>query len=81
MIIRWSAELCSLDGTNDAGKVVANAKIGYGAYTITYANGSQREFYRIEAESANTTGILVYVMGLDDKTYLAHTYGDLDWRD
>ncbi len=63
------------DGTNDAGKVVANPNIGYGAYTITYANGSQREFYRIGL-SANTTGISVYVMGLDDKTYLAHTYGD-----
>ena len=25
--------------------------------------------------SANTTGISVYVLGLDDKTYLARTYG------
>ena len=25
--------------------------------------------------SANTTGISVYIMGLDDKTYLARTYG------
>jgi hypothetical protein len=63
------------DGTNEAGKVVANPNIGYGVYTITYANGSSREFYRIGL-SANTTGISVYVMGLDDKTYLARTYGD-----
>jgi Domain of unknown function (DU1801) len=62
------------DGTNEAGKVVANPNIGYGVYTITYADGSSREFYRIGL-SANTTGISVYVLGLDDKTYLARTYG------
>ena len=62
------------DGTNERGKVVANPSIGYGAYTITYADGSSREFYRIGV-SANTTGISVYVLGLDDKTYLARTYG------
>jgi hypothetical protein len=62
------------DGTNEAGKVVANPNIGYGAYAITYANGSSREFYRIGL-SANTTGISVYVLGLDDKTYLVRTYG------
>lgn len=62
------------DGVNDEGKVVANPNIGYGVYTITYADGSSREFYRIGL-SANTTGISVYVLGLDDKTYLARTYG------
>ena len=62
------------DGTNEDGKVVSNPNIGYGAYTITYANGTSREFYRIGL-SANTTGISVYVLGLDDKTYLARTYG------
>ena len=62
------------DGTNEAGKVVSNPDIGYGAYTITYADGSTREFYRIGL-SATTTGISVYVLGLDDKTYLARTYG------
>jgi hypothetical protein len=35
---------------------------------------SSREFYRIGL-SANTTGVSVYVLGLDDKTYLARTYG------
>ena len=62
------------DGTNEAGKVVSNPNIGYGGYTITYADGSSREFYRIGL-SANTTGISVYVLGLADKTYLARTYG------
>lgn len=63
------------DRTNDAGKVVANPNIGYGVYTITYADRSSREFYRIGL-SANTTGISVYVLGLDDKTFLARTFGD-----
>jgi len=62
------------DGLNEDGKVVANANVGYGAYTIRYADGSSREFYRIGV-SANTTGISVYVLGLDDKTYLKRTYG------
>ncbi|HEY3337130.1 MAG TPA: DUF1801 domain-containing protein [Propionicimonas sp.] len=62
------------DGTNESGKVVANPNIGYGGYTITYANGATREFYRIGL-SANTAGISVYVLGLDDKTYLSRTYG------
>ena len=61
------------DGTNADGKVVANPTIGYGAYTITYADGSSREFFRIGL-SANTTGISIYVLGLDDKTYLSRTY-------
>ncbi|MBT1696028.1 DUF1801 domain-containing protein [Fulvivirgaceae bacterium PWU4] len=62
------------DGKNSDGKTVANPNIGYGFYTIKYADGSTREFYRIGV-SANTTGISVYVLGLDDKTYLAKTYG------
>ena len=62
------------DGKNEDGKVVANPNIGYGAYTISYADGSTREFYRIGL-SANTTGISVYVLGLDDKTYLKRTIG------
>jgi Domain of unknown function (DU1801) len=62
------------DGTNADGKVVANPSIGYGEYTIRYADGSSREFFRIGL-SANTAGISVYVLGLDDKTYLARTYG------
>ncbi len=62
------------DGTNNDGKVVANPNIGYGVRTITYADGSSREFYRIGV-SANKTGISVYVLGLEDRTYLPRTYG------
>jgi hypothetical protein len=51
-----------------------NPNIGYGAYTIKYANGTSREFFQIGI-SANTTGISVYIMGIKDKTYLAQTYG------
>src|SRR5689334_6421277 len=63
-----------LDGKNEENKIVSNPNIGYGSYTIKYANGEAREFYQIGL-SANTTGISVYIMGLKDKTYLAHTYG------
>ena len=62
------------DGKNDEGKTVSNPNIGYGSYTIKYANGTTRDFFRIGI-SANTTGISVYILGLTDKTYLAKTYG------
>src|SRR5690349_5387054 len=62
------------DGKNSDGKTVSNPNIGYGSYTIKYADGTTREFYQIGL-SANTTGISVYILGLDDKTYLAKTYG------
>ena len=64
-----------LDGKNEDGKVVANPSIGYGSYTIQYADGSTKEFYRVGL-SANTTGISVYIMGLDDKGFLMRTYAD-----
>ena len=63
-----------LDGKDDKGKVVSNPNIGYGSFTIKYADGTTREFYQIGL-SANTTGISVYIMGLEDKTYLIKTYG------
>ncbi len=69
-----ASELWFDDGTNQDGKVVANPTIGYGQRTITYADGSAREFYRIGL-SANTTGISVYVLGLEDRTYLSRTFG------
>ncbi len=62
------------DGKNDEGKTVANPNIGYGFYTIHYADGTSREFYQIGL-SANKTGISVYILGLEDKTYLAKTFG------
>ncbi|MES2371576.1 MAG: DUF1801 domain-containing protein [Bacteroidota bacterium] len=72
--IKPACKLWFLDGKNSEGKIVSNPNIGYGSYTITYADGTTREFYQIGL-SANTTGISVYILGLDDKTYLAETYG------
>jgi Domain of unknown function (DU1801) len=67
-------KLWFLDGKDDKGKIVSNPNIGYGSYSIKYADGTTREFYQIGL-SANTTGISVYIMGLKDKTYLTKTYG------
>lgn len=69
-----ACKLWFLDGKNDEGKTVSNPNIGYGIQTIKYAGGKTREFYQIGL-SANTTGISVYIMGIEDKTYLAKTYG------
>lgn len=60
-------------GKNKENKIVSNPNIGYGFYTIKYADGKTREFYRIGL-SANKTGISVYILGIDDKTYLANTF-------
>lgn len=67
-------KLWYLDGKDSKGKIVSNPNIGYGSYSIKYADGSTKEFYQIGL-SANTSGISVYIMGLKDKTYLAKTYG------
>ncbi|MFA6542388.1 MAG: DUF1801 domain-containing protein [Bacteroidota bacterium] len=68
------SKLWFLDGKDDKGKIVSNPNIGYGLQTIRYAGGKTREFYQIGL-SANTAGISVYILGIDDKTYLAKTYG------
>lgn len=70
-----ACRLWFIDGTNSEGRVVANPNVGYGSYTIKYADGSTKEFFRIGL-SANTTGISIYIMGLDDKTYLPRTFGE-----
>jgi Domain of unknown function (DU1801) len=67
-------KLWFLDGKDDKGKTVSNPNIGYGSYTIKYADGTTREFYQIGL-SANTTGISVYIMGIKDKTHLTQAYG------
>mgnify|MGYP001481578700 CR=1 FL=1 len=56
------------------GKTVSNPNIGYGSQTLKTADGKTREFYQI-GFSANTTGISVYIMGIEDKKYLPETYG------
>lgn len=67
-------KLWFLDGKNGEGKIVSNPNIGYGFYTMKYAEGTTREFYRIGL-SANKTGISVYILGIEDKKFLAETYG------
>lgn len=69
-----ACELWFLDGKDSSGKIVSNPNIGYGAYTLQYADGTSRAFYRIGL-SANKTGISVYILGIKDKMYLAQTYG------
>jgi Domain of unknown function (DU1801) len=69
-----TCKLWFLDGKDEKGKIVSNPNIGYGSQTIKYANGKTREFYQVGL-SANTTGISVYIMGIDDKKYLAQTFG------
>lgn len=62
------------DGKDSEGKTINNPTIGYGNYTIKYANGTTRDFFQI-GMSANKTGISVFIMGLKDKKYLIQTYG------
>src|SRR6186997_3722253 len=69
-----ACKLWFLDGKNSENKTVSNPNIGYGLQTIKYADGKTREFYQI-GMSANTTGISVYILGVEDKKYLAQTYG------
>ena len=69
-----ACKLWFLDGKDGEGKVVSNPNIGYGTHTIKYADGKTKEFYRVGV-SANTTGISVYIFGIEDKKYLAETYG------
>jgi hypothetical protein len=67
-------KLWFLDGKNGEGKVISNPNIGYGLQTMEYVDGKRRDFYQVGL-SANTTGISVYIMGVDDKKYLNMTYG------
>jgi hypothetical protein len=63
-----------LDGTNDQGKVVANPNIGHGTFVKSYADGTARPFYKVGL-CATSTGISVYLMTIDDRTYLPRIYG------
>jgi hypothetical protein len=76
MVVRVSpaCKLWFLDGRNEEGKVVSNPNIGYGSRDHKYADGVIREFYQIGL-SANKTGISVYILGIEDKKYLAEAYG------
>ena len=67
-------KLWFLDGKNDEGKTVSNPNIGYGSRDHKYADGSVSEFYQIGV-SANKTGISIYILGIEDKKYLAEIFG------
>jgi Domain of unknown function (DU1801) len=69
-----TCKLWFLDGRDENGKTVSNPNIGYGSQTMKYAGGKTKEFYQIGI-SANTTGISVYIMGVNDKKYLTQTFG------
>ena len=69
-----ACKLWFLDGKNSENKTVSNPNIGYGSHTMKYADQTSREFYQIGL-SANKTGVSVYILGIEDKKYLAQTYG------
>jgi hypothetical protein len=74
LILSPGSKLWFLDGKDETGKVVSNPSIGYGVLQKHYAKGKTREFYQVGI-SANSSGLTVYIMGLDDKAYLKQTYG------
>jgi len=67
-------KLWFLDGKDENGKIISNPNIGYGFQTIQYADGKTKDFYQVGI-SGNSTGISVYILGLEDKNYLPNTYG------
>ncbi|HEX7326239.1 MAG TPA: hypothetical protein VF292_12950 [Rhodanobacteraceae bacterium] len=66
-------KLWFLDGKDERGKVVSNPGIGYGAFGKRYANGKTKEMFQVGI-SANSAGLSVYIMGLDDRQYLRQKY-------
>lgn len=70
-----ACKLWFFDGKNSENQTIANPTIGYGLHTIKYANGTTREFFQIGL-LANKTGISVHILGINDKKYLAQTFGE-----
>ena len=62
------------DGKGATCKVVSNANTGYGLKVIKNADGSTEDFYQV-GMSANTMGIVVYLIGIEDKRYVTQTDG------
>ncbi len=54
---------------------MSNPTIGYGLYTIKYADGTTKDFFQVGL-SPNATGISVYIMGLEDKNALKEKFGE-----
>jgi hypothetical protein len=61
------------DGKDESGKVVSNPNIGYGTLSKKYADGKIKEFFQTGI-SANSAGLSVYIMGIEDKKYLHEKY-------
>lgn len=70
-----SLKLWYMDGKNEDGKVVSNPNIGYGNCMLSYANGTSKAFYRVGL-SANSAGISLYFMGLNNKNFLKEKLED-----
>lgn len=67
-------KLWFMDGKNNQNKIVTNPNIGYGEYTITYADGKTRPFYKIGI-SSTSKGISIYLMGIENKNFLKESVG------
>lgn len=63
------------DGKDENNKTVTNPTVGYGSLIMKYANGKTKEVFRIGL-SATGKGISVYILGIEDKKYLAETFGN-----
>lgn len=71
--INLGCELWYFDGKDNHGKVISNRAIGYGSYTIHYANGTSKPYFQIGL-LANTKGISIHILGKNDKTYLIQNF-------
>jgi len=67
-------KLWFMDRKNNENKIVTNPNIGYGEYTITYADGETRPFYKIGI-SSTSKGISIYLMGIENKNFLKESVG------
>ena len=68
-------KLWFLDGKDESGKVVSNPNIGFGTLTKKYADGKTKEIFQVGI-SANSAGLSVYIMGIDDKKHLQDKYAN-----
>ena len=74
LAVKPACKLWFLDGKDSEGKLFLIRISDTDSHTMKYADGTTREFYQIGL-SANKTGISVYILGIEDKKYLADTYG------
>ncbi|WP_156307277.1 DUF1801 domain-containing protein [Sphingobacterium endophyticum] len=67
-------KLWYLDGKDVNGKIVSNPQIGYGVQRSNLTSAKTKELFQIGI-SSNSSGISVYILGLEDKLYLINTFG------